>query len=252
MTVTLESRKHRFAGANIKGTPKMSAESVREDVLVIRDASDVAVVQEFKWFWYWGTLIRVVGKGKWKTRWSSSPGFARGKADPQRGAQACLWSNAEWKKVRSRVWVLHRANAYSATRYIRAVLLEDRDTGQRCWFVTTHFVVGGDNRSDPIQARNILRHDIITLGRFLNSLGDKHPIVCQLDANIGKGSQAYAPWMDMLKGQDAKVHGEHGVEYLFTIDGTDAKVKVEDVWIIGGARLNTDHEVRGITFRLVS
>lgn len=247
------ARPHNFIGMNIRGTPAMKASAVRHDLKVARGNSDVCVVQEFRWPWYWRTLARLMDVATPLMAWRSSPGRQQGYADPVKGAQAVLWNGKVWRRMGVRVKLLHLGVAgISEHRYLRAVLLEENETGKRCWFVTTHFVVGGDEQRDDPFRKKMLRHNVMVLDHFLRGLkATSHPVICQLDANIHRGSEAYWGFQRMLTKHGAKIHGDHGVEYLFTIDGRKVSVQVVRDWQVPTSALKTDHEGRGITFRLV-
>lgn len=243
----IETRIHRFVGMNIKGNPAMSAKKVRSDVKVAKSYSDVAVFQEFRWDWYWKALGKAL-----PSFWGTSPGRKHGEKHPVMAAQAVLWNRRRWKKIDTRTILLHTGKAkVSETRYLRAVLLEDRKAGLRAWFVTTHFVVGGDEAKDSPLRKKMLRGNQGTLDAFLRDLKDTgYAVICQLDANIRRTSSAYDGFMLMLRSLSANIHGAHGVEFLFTIDGPESAVKVVADWQISTSKLNTDHEGRGISFRL--
>lgn len=261
-TAPLSTDSFRFLGANIKGTPAMSAQKVREDLKVLRSRTDLLVVQEFKWAWYWrqaaSVLQQVLSRGEVVERWGISPGFAKGFKDSVAGAQACSWKRSAWKKIRTKVWLLHPSTpGISDDRYQRAVLLENRKTKQRVWIYTTHFAVGGDRKGAPSRNRQVLNLDISHMADALSYLrGTGHPVIGQLDANVNRTSEVYPRFEKVLDTHGARLHGEHGVEYLFTIDGTRTRVEVEKDWVVRtkehGGVLNTDHEGRGITARLVA
>lgn len=261
MSTPLATEWSHFLGANIKGTPAMSADKVRADLRHLRSRTDLLVVQEFKWSWYWRVardeMATVLSRGEITDRWGASPGFAAGFKDAVAGAQACLWSRAEWKKIRTKRWLLHPSTpGISDDRYQRAVLVEHRKTKQRVWLYTTHFAVGGDRRGDPQRNRTVLALDIDRMGIALTYLrGTGHPVLGQLDANIARDSAAYPGFKKMLDDHGARLHGEHGVEYLFSINGKRTRVEVKNDWVVlpksRKGPLNTDHEARGVTFRLV-
>lgn len=248
--MTTISPVHHAAGANIKGTPAMPARKVRADLKVLRKRADVLMLQEFRWPWYWRVAMLLLGIGK---RWASSPVFKAGKDAPVRGAQGILWKRKAWKRVKTRVWLLHDGVAkVSESRFVRAVLLQDRVTGQFCWFLSTHFVVGGDESSDSPLRRGMLNDNIGMVDQVLSAIARSgHPVVFELDANIRSTSDSYDEWMAMLKRQDMKVHGAHGVEYMLTRSGVSTKINVHRNWVVPTTMLNTDHETRGITYTLV-
>jgi hypothetical protein len=246
----------RFAGANIKGNPSMSAAKVKGDIELLRRNCTVMVLQEFRWPWYWGSITQTLRENLAPARrWRTAPGMARGKAKPVYAAQAIAWHNGRWKRTeRVRQYLLHKGVAQvSEARYLRAALLAEQETGMECWFGTTHNVVGGDAAGDSARRKAILGQDIERLHALLRELKKTgHPVVFQGDFNIHRDTWAYKDLMWMLKGMRARVIGEHGVEYLFVIDAhSDVKVEVAKDWVILPKRLNTDHEVRGMTFRLV-
>jgi hypothetical protein len=247
---------HNFAGLNIKGTPAMSARKVRHDLRVAKNYASVVVLQEFRWPWYWRVATRVMGRvKKWRNRWASSPSYRDGLARPVFGAQAVMWRRKVWKRLDTMQRILHRGAAgISEDRRLRACLLADRETGLAAWFGTTHFVVGGDNDGDGRKRRAMLQEDIRRLDKFLTDLtADGEPVVFQLDANIRAKSDTYRQFREMLARHKAILHGnKSGVEYLFTINGKKVRVDVKKAWQIPVTALRTDHEGRGITFRLVS
>lgn len=242
----------RFVGLNIKGTPAMRAAAVRHDLELALGRASVIVLQEFKWPWYWRTLGRVVARRR-ERRWRSFPGFLRGLARPVFAAQAVVWRSHGWKRRGSRRRLLHRGAAgISESRQLRAALLEDKETKLRAWFGTTHFVVGGDQDTDGPRRRAILEHDLEQLDAFLGELtATGYPVLFQLDANIRPSSDAYPAFRAVLKRHRARLHGARGVEYLFTINGRHGRVGVLRDWTIPTSELRTDHEGRGITFRLL-
>lgn len=252
----MQSVWHRFAGLNIKGTPAMSGRKVRHDLRVAKNHASVVVLQEFRWPWYWRSANRVLNRAKkWRNRWASSPSYADGLARPVFGAQAVLWKRKPWKRRDTKQRVLHDGEAgISETRRLRACLLEDRESGLAAWFGTTHFVVGGDNDGDGPVRRRMLQENMDRLDEFLADLvATGHPVVFQLDANIRASSDTYRQFRAMLAKHRAVLHGNKaGVEYLFTINAKKARVQVDKAWQIPTSALHTDHEGRGITFRLVS
>lgn len=243
----------RFLGMNIRGTPAMPAEAVEHDLKVARERCDVLVVQEFRWPWYWKTARRVIGRGTRTNRWRSNPGYAKGLLAPVLGAQAILWKADRFKQVRNLRSLLHLGRAkISENRYLRASLLQDRSTGISFWAGSTHFVVGGDESSDPKLRRSILATDIKNLDAFLGRLVKSgHPVFMQLDANVRSTSETYDEFMAVMRKHGATLHGGLGIEYLLTIDGRETRVEVKGHWIVSTNAIRTDHEGRGITARLV-
>lgn len=243
----------RFAGFNIKGTPAMPAASVAHDLRVASRYGSVLALQEFRWPWYWHAMSRVMPAHADRP-WRASPGMPEGAARPVLGAQAVLWKGRVWKRIDTRVAILHKGAAkISETRYLRAVLLEDRATGLRCWFASTHFVVAGDRAGHSERRRTIMAMDLNALDNFLHGLTRTgYPVAMQLDANIHTGTPAYREFRAILRRYKGTIHGTHGVEYLFTLPGTRTDIEVSDDWVVPTTRLKTDHEGRGITFRLTT
>jgi len=236
-----------FVGANIKGTPKMSRRKVAEDLRSLRAHADLVVLQEFKWRTYWLAL------GANLRRWGSYPSAARGLATPVRAGQPVVWRRRVWRRVGSRGALLHKGRAgISEDRYLRAVLVEDRATGLRCWHGGTHNVVGGDEDTDGPVRRAMLDEDLDRLAAFLDDLASTgYPIVWQMDANVHRGTDAYRRLVQTVVDRGGAFYGEHGVEYLFAMHGEHGVVEVLSAWRLrAGDHLNTDHEARGITYRL--
>lgn len=233
-----------FAGANIKGTPAMKGSAVRHDLKVLRKKADVIGLQEFKWRWYWRIL------GALLVQWSSHPGKARGLAHPVLGAQAILWKRKLFKRVR-----VYTREAFDFSmdnggimdnRWIRAALLKAREDGFKGWFLSTHFAVGADRATSSDRRRAFMRSNLAQLDAALADLRRTgYPIMGELDANIHRGTWAYVELMRILDHHGATVHGEHGVEFAFTIPGFKGgeftQVKASR---IGAKNLRTDHEVR--------
>lgn len=243
---------HRAAGANIKGTPAMRARAVRADLHTLRARADVVMLQEFRWPWYWTVAERVLGA----RRWSSVPGFRLGRARAVKGAQGIMWDRRAWRRVGSRSWPGFDfevdTSGIMENRWIRAVLLEDRKTNQRAWFISAHFVVGGDRDGDGPVRRALLADNMRRFGSALDALAKTgHPIIGELDANIGRTSATYRRWARVLADRGATLYGEHGVEYLFAVDGVRVTVEPVKAWTIPTSELNTDHETRGLAFRLI-
>ena len=251
-----QTRWFRFLGMNIKGTPAMSADKVEHDLEVAKDRTDVLVVQEFRWPWYWRTAKAVLAAkaARWRDRWATSPGLSQGFAAPVRGAQAVMWVRGLFKRRRTWVRLLHKGHAgVSESRFQRAVLLEDKATGLAFIAWTTHAVVKGDNREDPDLRERILATDLANIDAMLGDLkATGFPVIGEADLNIYATSDARARLDAILARHGARLHGpKGGVEYLFTIDGPRATVEVRDTWEVSTRALFTDHEGRGLTFRLV-
>lgn len=255
------SRIHHFGGFNIKGTPAMAARKVAHDLRVAKRTVDVIALQEFRWPWYWRQARKIAMAAREKAGravWRSSPGYDRGLGQPVFGAQALVWKARLWKRVDEAHRLLHDGVAkVSEDRYIRAVKLLDRwVTAVRltAWFLSTHFVVGGDQDGDPALRKRMLAHDLEVFDDFLGHLtktGDA--VIGELDANIRPGGWAYREFRRILKKHGATLHGPtRGVEYLFTIDGEDVDVVVVKASQVSTDRMFTDHEGRVIAFRLVA
>jgi hypothetical protein len=253
MTTTVTTRWFRFLGMNIKGSPAMTAVEVAQDLAVAQDRCSVLVTQEFKWPWYWRTLRTAVALTS-PSFWRTSPGLVPGFAMPVRGAQSIMWKGRRWKRTGTKLALLHKGIAgISEDRFIRAVLLQDRKTRLRCWFLSTHFVVGGDRVSDSARRRSVMAGDLAAFGAFVDELvATGHPIIGQLDANLRPGSEVYRPFLKIVRRHKGEFHGAHGVEFLFTIDGRTTSIEVKDDWIVPTYEVNTDHEGRGITARIVA
>ena len=236
-----------FAGANIKGTPRMRRRKVAEDLRTIRANADALALQEFRHRSYWLALAANLRS------WGSFPSAASGLARPVRGAQALAWRRSIWRRRGSRIKRLHRGRAgISEDRYLRAVLLEDKATGVRCWHGSTHFVVGGDDPTDGPVRRAMLEHDLERWAEFLDGLADTgHPVVWHMDANVHKGTRAHDRIVEVVTAHGGRILGEHGVEYLIVLPGNKARVGGVVLWRLrAGIVLNTDHEARGMTYRL--
>lgn len=241
----------RFLGMNIKGTPPMGRPAVEHDLNVARERCDVLVTQEFRWPWYFRAAKTVLGAQT--PNWGSSPGYGHGYLRPVAGAQSVKYRKDRFKRVRTRRALLHKGVAgVSESRSLRAVLLKDRETGEKFWAGTTHFVVKGDEWHDTPLRKGIMARDLIAFDKFIGGLVKSgHPVFFELDANIHEGAWAYDEFTRILRKHGATIHGTHGVEYLFTIDGRKTAVEVKKDWIVKADDLKTDHEGRGITARLV-
>jgi len=256
----MHSERRRFVGMNVRGTPAMSAEKVEHDLEAGADEADVLALQEFKWRWYWLKARQVLKRGGWGTY----PSVLVGLAHPVFSAQAIAWDKDVWKaKRRARLKLHDGAAGITETRQLRGVLLEDRTTGLRSWFATTHFVVGGDQASDGPVRRAIMLQDLVQLEAFLTRLqASGFPGVLQLDANLTPSSHVWPAFQRLLRRRECTIHGVRGVEYLVTwqgrwTPGKDSRgrpapggIDVETDFIIPTSKLATDHEARGIRFRL--
>lgn len=256
MTELLQTDLRRFVGMNIKGTPAMSADAVEHDIEVAKDRASIVVTQETRWRWYWRRFRKILSPRVPRDgdRWRATPGFATAIARPVFAAQAVLHKGRLWRRVDHRWKLLHDGAAkISEDRYIRGVTLADRETDLEVEAITTHNVVNGDRAGDPARRQAMLAEDLAVLDAFLR-VGRRagRAMILQLDANVAKGSAAYDDLLEVLERHGGKIHGAHGVEYLVTFDGDDVAIEVTDDWVIPTTQLRTDHEGRGITFRLVA
>lgn len=261
----LVSEPFRIAHANIRGTPKMRAEQVAEDLETIAGKAGILALVEFKWQYYWqilGRLLRISLPGVRRRRkgrpvWRTYPGLARGIAAPIFGGQMFAWKGERWKRIKAKRWLLHKgAPGISEDRQIRHVLLADRavQLALKVSLIVTHNVVGGDNRGDSAQRRGILAEDIdhiVEAVRWAKRLG--HPVVLMLDANIHRSSTVYREFVRRVVTElGGEIVGDaDGVEYVIVYQGSNGTTFVVDAeWEIGLGQLNTDHEVRGLTGHL--
>lgn len=243
-----------FGGANIKGTPSMPPSAVRNDVNILKARLDIIALQEFKWKWYWRIAGILLDKN-----WNSFPAFVVGLAKPVKGAQGILWKPKIVKRVGSKEIPAFNFDlphgGVMDDRWVRAVLLEDIVTMLRCWYVSTHFVVGGDQHGDSARRKLFLNQNINAVDQMLeycSRTGDA--MVLELDANLHQNSWAYAKFVAMLAKHGGRIVGTHGVEYLVVFDGHHAKVVVDRHYVIApkSAGMKTDHEVRCIDHHLES
>lgn len=236
----------RFVGMNIKGNPPMKYRKVKHDLQVAKRYASVIAVQEFRWPWYWAAASRVL------KNFNSYPSKKVGFLRPVFSGQAIFWRKDKYTKVDSRTWMLHKGvRKVSEDRRLRAVLLKPKFSANKVWYLTGHNVVGGDEKTDSLQRRVILSKDIGVLDTALLELTQTgYPIVGQLDANIHLGSHAYEYFVDILDEYNARIMGQHGVEFLFVINGKDNNIFVNEYGIIPTSKLNTDHEGRTLSFSL--
>ena len=236
-----------FAGANIKGTPSMKAWRVRKDLRLLRRKADVIGLQEFKWAWYWRVL------GALLVKWSTHPGKARGLAHPVLGAQAILWKRKVFKGVRVYTREAFDFNMDSGgimdNRWIRAALLCARIDGFTAWYLSTHFAVQADRDTSTARRKAFMRSNLHEFDQALADLRRTgYPIMGELDANIHRGTWAYDQFIRILEHHGATLHGEHGVEYSFTIPGRKGEFTKVRPSRITPAQLETDHEVRVLEY----
>lgn len=260
----LRSAPFRLHHLNIKGNPKMSASDVREDLEIALKRGGIVTLVEFRWGYYWRTLARLVKaflsadvrRESGLPIWRSFPSFRRGIAAPVAGGQMIAWKADRWRRADKLVKRIHRGMArISEDRRIRGVLLLDRDTLLGLWVLVTHYVVGGDNRSDSDRREGILREDIdVTVRALGKALRSGFPVALTLDGNIRLTSDHYAEFRRrVIVNLGGEVHGEPGVEWIITYPGSNGtEIDVSDEWETGTGRLNTDHEGRGITATLVA
>lgn len=248
----MRTKPRKFLGMNIKGHPAMKASQVSADLVVGRRNCDVLAMQEFRWPWYWRVLSKSLPNAA--RFWHSAPRKGQGLMHPTKGAQALTWRTQLWDHEETCTRLLHKGEAkISEVRYLRAVLLKDKVSGLKCWFGSTHFVVGGDEEDDGPIRKKMMAQDLERFENFLVTLKkSEEPILFQLDANIHVGSEAYGQFRSLLARQDAVIHGNHGVEYLISINGPRTKVQVLRNWYISPKVLFTDHEGRGVTYCLVA
>lgn len=231
------------AGANIRGTPPMPAPKVKQDLTVLKRVADIILVQEFRWSWYWRVMsLTLIG-------WGSFPGQVSGKDNPTNGGQAIFWKRRLFKLMDRYLapafdFALDNAGIME-NRFIRAALLRAKKDGFTAWYLSTHFVVGGDESGDGSRRKVFMHQNIDALDKALTHMQRTgYPIMGELDANIHKNSEAYDEFMKMMRSHGATFHGEKGVEYAFTINGrrgTWTKVRPDT---IPTSELNTDHETR--------
>ena len=236
-----------FAGANIKGTPAMKAKAVRHDLKVLRESADVFGVQEFKWRWYWQVAIAVLGRIA--NRWSSYPGLKAGLGRPSEGAQAIFWKRKLFKRIKGYVAPAFDfridTSGIMENRFVRGALLRSKVDAFTAWFLSAHFVVGGDDKDDGPVRKLLMHQNIAALDVVLVHMRKTgYPIMGELDANIHPGTWAYIELMKVLNHHGATLHGELGVEYAFTIEGRLGRFTKVKPSRITPDRLFTDHEVR--------
>lgn len=241
-------------GANIKGNPKMSAAFVRNDLGILKSRLDIVMLQEFEWTWYWRIAGILLDKN-----WNSFPSFAVGTAKPVNGAQGILWKSKLVKRVASKEMPAFNFSLAHAgvmdDRWIRAVLLEDIATKLRCWYISTHFVVGGDGKGDSARRKQFLSQNINALDEMLaycSRTGDA--MAFEIDGNLHPDSWAMPAFMAMIKKYGGRVVGPHGVEWMVVFDGPSTKIVVDRSYELEPKKtgLKTDHEVRCMDHHLES
>lgn len=251
----LTSERRHFAGLNLKRT--LGRPAIAHDLELVADRTGVLALQECITRGHWLALRGLDG-------WRTYPAVLVGLARPVWSGQAIAWKRSQWRKLDKRRRQLHKGAAgISELRQLRAVLLEDKTSGLAMWFGTTHFVVHGDDDQDGRLRRVILLEDLVQLEHFLEDLQQSgHAGAFQLDANLTPSSDVWPAFQRLLRRRGCTVHGVRGVEYLVTWQGTwtpgdhgrgelaRTGVAVETDFTIGTGRLETDHELRGIRFRL--
>lgn len=165
---------------NIKGTPRMPYRDVLHDIKVMKEEDpDVLCLQEFKFKDYWATL-RVFPPhlyGKYPK------GFLG-----DRSSQPVIWKRSAFRKIKVKGRLLHKGYAGNTeARYLRAALLEDKQTKVREWFKNTHYLPRGAsmydrvwpvaNRRDVAFTRECMETgDPLTGGGDYNRVGQVMPI----------------------------------------------------------------------------
>jgi hypothetical protein len=241
-----------FIGSNERANPSMPLRHLTDDLELLTGRADSMVVQEFKLRGYWRTATRMM-----RGSWGASPAFAHGVARPVAGGQPVFWRRDVFKKVRALSWVLHEGFAgISEWRAFRRSLLEHRDTELRVWHLNSHHVVGADEAGDgPLRKEILYTLDLPKLDRALAAaVRSGWPAIGEIDANIHQGSAAYDELMAIFDKHGAHVVGEHGIEYLFVVDGRKAQVVVGSHSVVKprhrGGQLWTDHEARVLRYKL--
>lgn len=258
----MKTQTHRFGGFNIKATPRMRAEYVRHDLGVVRNHTDVAVLQEMKWDYYWTAMRRALNQRS--SRWSTHPTLPIGAKHSVASAQPITWDRNAWRKCGQALNTRIHAGAagISEDRYARAAPLADRlQSSLAMWAASSHFVVGGDKDNDGAgnyhQREALLRKDLEKFKQFIRELqtteveGQVLPIVFEGDLNINLHTWAYGVLMNHVHSLGGRIVGRHGIEYLLVFDAhSDVKVHVQDIFYVGTDRMYTDHEGRGMRFYL--
>lgn len=241
------TRLFRFIGQNIKGNPEMTGPHVGHDLKADRKRADVLVSQEFEWSLYWRVLAAVLPK------WRTFPAKAQGLRRPVFSGQPVMWRRRLFRRGRTWQRLAHKGKAgLSDTRFLRAVELFDRATKLGFIVGGTHNVVGGDAAHDGALRKAMLAGDLDHLEKLLEELvATGLPIIWEEDGNIHKATAAYRRLREIVESHGGTFHGELGVEYLFTIPGKTTVIEVEKDFTVPVKILFTDHEGRGIDFRVV-
>jgi len=241
-----------FVGTNERANPPMPLAHLEKDMERLSRAADSMVVQEFRLRSYWRRAASMM-----RAQWASSPTWTAGVLAPVAGGQPCFWRRDIFKRVRDGAWLMHGGiRKISEDRYMRRAFLEHLDTGLRVWKLNGHCVVGADEEGGgPIRQDILYTQDLPALDRALErSLRGGWPLIGHIDANIHRGSAAYDDLMAIFDKHGARVIGEHGVEYLFVVDGRKARVIVGSHRMVKprhrGGKLWTDHEARVLRYKL--
>lgn len=238
-----------FAGANIRSNPKMNVASVRHDFKILMAKADVFVVQEFTLRFYWAAIAALA-----KINWASYPGIKSALAHPTRGGQAIFWKRALFEKLTSYSFPAFDFEKDHAgimdNRWIHAVLLKNKRGKFASWYLTTHFVVGGDAATDSSRRKEFMAENIDRLDHVLSVLERSgYAIMGEIDGNIHKNTWAYSSFMSVMNKHRATLHGDLGVEYSFTIPGQTTHYTDVSPSIIPTSSLRTDHEVRVLDWK---
>lgn len=229
----------RFVGQNIRATPAMRYKKVREDLRAIKEAGgSVYALQEMKWPWYWTALFRVFGLPRPKLKgWGRHPRSFMG----ARSAQPIVWRRKVYKlKKRKRKRLHGIAPGISLARFANAVLLEDRDTGLRCWYLSTHYIPGGSGTHGNRRRQRLWRRSVRRTEELLEELLDTGwPVLGSLDGNA-RGRI----FSERIRGKKVYYIGERGIDYLILINNDKASVVIQGDGRINASDLNTDHAGR--------
>jgi hypothetical protein len=252
--MTRTSPQRSFGGANIKGTPPMSRAAVRSDMRKLKRYLDIIALQEYRHRWYWAVLASLFA-----FTWRSFPSAKVGLKQPVYGGQAILWKTRLVRKTCSRVIPAFDFDDDNSgimeNRWMRAVLLECRWSKLACWYISTHFVVHGDDYEEGPRRQAFMEQNLIRLAQLLDWCSRTgEPMVLELDANIHPDTWAYFRFMQLVKQHGGRVIGEKGVEFLVVFNGDHTRVVVDQAFVLRPRDygLKTDHEVRCIAHHLES
>lgn len=241
-----------FAGANIKGNPKMPTTNIAHDLRAIFRVADVAVLQEFHWRSYWWTLRQFISGA---TSYDTAPVVAVGLVRPTFAGQAIVTKRGTGRITKTWARLLHKGKGgISESRWLRAAKV--KTPNGECIYGTTHNVVGGDGPGDGPLRKAMLANDLDRLAAFLDELlEDGAPIVFELDGNIHHGTAAWMRIRHIVTEHGGEFVGELGVEFLFWIQGSTSHLVPHPTHAAGTiptSQLKTDHEVRLFTHRLTT